>query len=82
MAHVLVFYSASKVKIVHLVPGYSAQEVLDHLYRDGVVATPETPKLFIEETTLPRDRSRRHAWRVENGRVVDDPSIPNRTRSI
>lgn len=29
----------------------------------------------VDSATLP-SRSRRHAWRVKNGKVVDDPTIP------
>jgi hypothetical protein len=43
-------------------------------------ATPEEfrglPFVDVDEATLPTDRSKRHAWRVRNGKVEVNPAVP------
>jgi anti-sigma factor ChrR (cupin superfamily) len=77
MADVIVFASPTKVKIVHPAPGVSVEQALAAIYRDGQLALPTTPYVVVDETMIPTDRTRRHAWRVQGGQVVDDLTVPD-----
>lgn len=36
------------------------------------------PFVDVEQESLPPTHARRHAWRIFNGQVVDDTSVPDR----
>src|SRR3990167_8553899 len=77
MADVIVLDYGGRCSIHHPRPGYTTDQALVNIRREGFVP-PGTTVLIMDDSTLPTDRARRHAWRVRNGQVVDDPAIPDR----
>ena len=74
MAQVIVIASAESVRLCHPAPGISLAQAVVDLHRDGTLVGPP---LILEEADLPASRARRHAWRLRNGRIVEDPTVPD-----
>ena len=74
MATVIVVDYGTRLSIHY--PIGPVDRALARLHEVGLVP-PGTSTVLLDDTTLPPSRTRRHAWRLSNGRVVEDPTIPN-----
>lgn len=76
MAHVIVVHTPTRVKVYRPGIGVSLDRARQDLEREGFIL-PTTLWFIIDDSDLPPTRARRHAWRVQNGRVIVDPTIPD-----
>ena len=74
------------VQVVHPAPadqqpGESDADFYARVMARAVQATPAfagRPFVDVMFSTLPTDRTKRHAWREKNGHIVVDPAVPDR----
>ena len=74
MTQVIVSASAGSVRVFRPAPDVPLDRAIADLHRERLLTTPP---LIMEETDLPVSRARRHAWRLQGNRIVDDPTVPD-----
>ncbi len=88
MSHICIIFTTpdGSVRINHPVPALrqadeSAEAFGARMAADAQAKDPSLaglPWIIADSDALPRDRQRRHAWRLRGQRVEDDPAIADR----